>query len=168
MRQKIRERLNYILRENEGRKFWKTRADTHFGNCCERCSVNISTTGRGLVGKVCGKARAEAIAVQSNRCRGRYHIVWLECSRHLLCPWVQYHAQAATQHSPGRVRKDFSLGQQGTSHPAHTQRLQEAESKLLVNWEQKHMYVQFTALSGFAKLWDRETLCCAASIQRSL
>lgn len=162
MRQKIHEGLNYILREHEGRNFWKTGADTHFGNCCESGSVNVSTTGRGPVGIL----RTKAIPVQSNRCMGRYHIVWPECSGHLLCPWVRYRAPAATQ--PSGMRKDFSFGQRGTLlliQPTPGLPLQEEESKLLVNWEQqKQMFVQFASLPGFAKLWDGETLCCTASI----
>lgn len=55
-----------------------------------------------------------------------------------------------------------------TSHPAYIQTLQEADSKLEANWEQRHFHMQFTVLSCFVKPWEGETLCCTVSIQRSL
>lgn len=97
--------------------------------------MSVSTTGRGLVGKVCRKARAESTPAQSDCCRRRHHVMWLECSSHILCPWVQHHAQGSNPAWPRGSEKTLLIrpARHGTSHPAHTQRLQEAEPKLLVN-----------------------------------
>lgn len=89
----------------EESKFWKSRADTHFGNCCESFSVGVSaavgSSWRG-VWEVCGKVGAEVIPAQRNCSERRYHSRRLESSSHPQCPWVQQ------PHTPSMSEKGHS------------------------------------------------------------
>lgn len=96
--------------------------------------------------------------------------MWMEGSSRILCSWVQHHARGSNPAWPRGSEKTLFIrpARHCTSHPAHIQRSQEAEPKLLVNWEQKQMFLQFMSQSGFTKLQHGETLCCTAGIQRSV